>query len=81
MRDKIGNKIQAILDRDYNYGDMDKIYMADWDLKRLSFEGTVLSDMYYTDPDTYQAILDRACKGTGHFIENINSVEVHVCKI
>ena len=28
-----------------------------------------------------QAILDRACKGTGHFIENINSVEVHVCKI
>lgn len=78
MRDKIAKNLQRILKE--RLGETDTIYAAPWDSRRIAWEDSYLAEMYYTDIDGFQDILDEACKGTGYFIENINTVEAHICK-
>ena len=56
------------------------IFLAPWDDARIAWEDN-LSMNYYDDLDGLINLLDKACEGTGYFIELINSVEGRICKI
>jgi len=78
MRDTIAKNLQKILSD--KFGETDTVFSAPWDDRRIAWEESYLADLYYNQIDTFQNILDEACEGTGYFIENINTVEAHVCK-
>jgi len=78
MRSKIAKKLQKILKK--RYQETGALYLADWDKKRIGFEESILTSLYFSNPEEYQNILDEAVEGTDYFLENINSCEVHVCK-
>ena len=56
-----------------------EIFLAPWDDARIAWEDNFAMD-YYDDLDGLIKLLDKACEGTGYFVEFINSVEGHVCK-
>lgn len=76
-RTTIANRIVALTG-----GNKKSIYLAPWDDRRISWEeNTLLGHYYYEDLDKFYEIMDKATEGTGYFVELINSVEGHICKI
>ena len=72
-RDKIANRINKAIEG--------KVYLAPWDNKRIAWEDTSLAFTRYNNLTVFHEILDKACEGTGYFIDCINNVEGHICKI
>ena len=77
-RDLVADKLDKILKKEY--GETSKIYRAEWDVRRIGWESTIMSELYYSDLDSFLDILDRACDGLGVFVELINTEEGHICE-
>lgn len=78
VRDKIAENLRKILKDRYDESP-DKIYLAPHDDSRIAWEHSILSFLESENKDSFEKILDEACKGTGHFIELYNGVEGIVC--
>lgn len=69
VAERLTNKLKSLGDENA------KIYCADWDPKRIAWEGTFMSYLESENPVKFEKILTEITKGTGYYIELYNGVE------
>lgn len=73
-RETIANNLRKILSEKYDENPKN-IFLHPTDLTRISWENSILSFLESENPDSFNKIINDACKGTGYNIELYNPVE------